>query len=280
MLIGVVLIHGPEQARTYQRAHMCGLDGVILVSGESIPGAVPPSPVQGFNAGANRDVGISEARCRFPGCSVVLLDGDCLPSPMWAGAHRRASSTPVPTLACGARLDRGEDPRTKPLDWQGVHYGPSFRRGGYVPTLPEILAHRATWTCNLSINSAALDRLEIAGKRVHGVPRIFSPAFDGLWGGEDTGLGVLAYHTGCRVITLDPDQSHAVHESHPSRMTSVANLRKVHAYEKQVRELLWGFRFPSYISKKSIKERLMDVCTNGLFMLRNRGAFYSGEASV
>lgn len=132
----------------------------------------------------------------------------------------------------------------------------------------------------MSINAAALDRLEVAGRLVHGVPRIFSPEFDGLWGGEDTGLGILAYHAGCRIVTLDPEESYVTHIPHPSRITSVANLRRVHGYEERVRELLRGFRFPSYISKKSIKERLMDVCTNGLFMLRNRGISYSGEASV
>lgn len=282
VLVGVVLIHGPGQAANLPRIRtVCaGLDGLVVVSGEPIPGAVPPSPVQGFNAGANRDIGIAEARRRFPGCSVLLLDGDCLPGPGWSDSHRRATAPPIPTVACGARLDRGVDPRTKPLDWQGVHYEPSFRGGEYAPTLHEILAHRATWTCNLSINAAALDRLEVAGHHVHGLPRIFSPMFDGLWGGEDTGLGILAYHVGCRIVTLDPAASYVTHVPHPSRITSVANLRRVHAYESRVRELLWGFRFPSYISKKSIKERLMDVCTNGLFMLRNRGTSYLGKASV
>lgn len=280
MLIGVVIVHGPEQAEAFHPEAFADLDGLVVVSGEPIPGAISSSSVPGFNAGANRDIGILEARSRFPGCSVVLLDGDCIPGPTWAAAHRRAVSTPVPTVACGARLDRGADPRTKPLHWQGTHYGPSFRSEGNVPTLPEILAHRVTWTCNMSINSAALARLEEAGKLVHGVPRIFSPMFDGLWGGEDTGLGILAHHAGCRIITLAPAESCVTHIPHPSRITSVANLRRVHCYEKQVRERLLGFRFPSYISKKSIKERLMDVCTNGLFMLRNWGMSHSGEASV
>lgn len=284
VLVGVVLIHGPGQAANLPRIRtVCaGLDGLVVVSGEPIPGAVPPSPVQGFNAGANRDIGIAEARRRFPGCAVLLLDGDCIPGPTWAESHRAACGGLRPTIACGARNEGTvADPRTRPLTWQGTTYPPSFVPGGRSDcSLEEIVAHRATWTCNLSINAAALDRLEVAGHHVHGLPRIFSPMFDGLWGGEDTGLGILAYHVGCRIVTIDPAASYVTHVPHPSRITSVANLRRVHAYESRVRELLWGFRFPSYISKKSIKERLMDVCTNGLFMLRNRGTSYLGKASV
>lgn len=239
MLVGVVPIHGPEQASNLPRIRTAcaGLDGLVVVSGEPIPGAVPPSPVQGFNAGANRDIGIAEARRRFPGGSVLLLDGDCIPGPTWAESHRATCGDPRPTIACGARNEGTvADPRTRPLTWQGTTYPPSFVPGGRSDcSLEEIAAHRVTWTCNLSINAAALDILEAAGPRIHGCPRIFAPMFDGQWGGEDTGLGILAHYAGCRILTLDPEASAVEHQPHPSRITSVGNLRRVHEYERLVR---------------------------------------------
>lgn len=238
MLVGVVLIYGPEQAANLPqiRTACAGLDGLVVVSGEPIPGAVPPSPIQGFNAGANRDIGIAEARRRFPGCSVLLLDGDCIPGPIWAESHRAACGGPRPTIACGARNEGTvADPRTRPLTWQGTAYPPSFVPGGRSDcSLEEIVAHRVTWTCNLSINAAALDLLEAAGPRIHGHPRIFAPMFDGQWGGEDTGLGILAWYLGCRIESLDPEESYVEHQPHPSRVTSLRNLRTVDDYEQQV----------------------------------------------
>lgn len=238
MLVAIVLIYGPEQAANLLRIRTAcaGLDGLVVVSREPIPGAVPPSPVQGFNAGANRDIGIAEARRRFPGCSVLLLDGDCIPGPTWAESHRAECEGPRPTIACGARNEGTvADPRTRPLTWKGTTYPPSFVPGGRSDcSLEEIIAHRVTWTCNLSINAAALDLLETAGTQIHGCSRIFAPMFDGQWGGEDTGLGILAHHAGCRILTLDPEASAVEHQPHPSRITSVSNLRAVETYARQV----------------------------------------------
>ncbi len=239
VLVAVVLIYGEKQSENLSAIldACASLDGVIIVSGESIPGAVAPSQIPGFNAGANRDLGIAEARRRFPGCSIVLLDGDCLPGPTWATEHRAACVSLLPTVACGSRTEGGTpDPRTSDLVWQGREYPPSFVPSGRgsVP-LQEIMAHRATWACNISINALALDLLLDAGLRIHGVPRIFSPIFDGLWGGEDTGFGVLSHHAGCAVVTLDPGRSAVEHVPHESRIRSVRNLRLVEAYEEQVR---------------------------------------------
>lgn len=238
MLVGVVVVHGAEQAVNLPRIRTAcaSLDALVIVSGEPIPGAVPPSPVQGFNAGANRDIGIAEARRRFPGCSVLLLDGDCIPGTTWAESHRATCEDHRPTIACGARNeDTVADPRTRPLTWQGATYPPSFVPGGRSDcSLEEIMAHRVTWTCNLSINAAALDLLETAGTQIHGCRRIFAPMFDRQWGGEDTGLGILAFHTGSRILTLDPEASAVEHQPHQSRITSVSNLRAVEAYARQV----------------------------------------------
>lgn len=234
VLIGVTIVWGPEQAEIFHAADLSGLDGVVIVSDQDIPGALQPSVVPGFNAGANRDIGIAAARIRFPGCSVVLLDGDCAPGPTWAASHRGAAEVSWPVVACGSKMESGVDPRCAPLDWQGWRYNPSFQPSGSSPSLSDVLAHRVTWTCNLSINDAALSRLEALAPAIHGCRRIFAPMFDGEWGGEDTGLGLLAWRAGCNIVTLDPEESAVTHSPHASRITSVRNLRRIHDYYKTV----------------------------------------------
>jgi len=251
MIAAVVLCFGEAQVRNLESLDPATFDafcGVVVVTGSPVRPSfacvlVEPSAVAGFNAGANRDVGLCAASEMWPGCDVVFLDGDCIPGPAWANEHISALSVDVHTVSCGARTQGARrDPRTTPLEWQGQSFAPSMTDAPRIATLPEIIAHRATWSCNLGINRAALERIQAASESLHGCRRIFSPEFDGRWGGEDTALGIVAHHAGCRVVVLTEASAveHIPHE--PFRMSRI-NLDMIPAYADRVRDGLESISF-------------------------------------
>lgn len=242
MIAAVVLCFGGAQARNLESldpATFAAFCGVVVVAGDSVRPSFPcilvePSAVAGFNAGANRDIGLCAASEMWPGCDAAFLDGDCIPGPAWANEHVSALSVNTPTVSCGARTQGARrDPRTLPLEWQGQSFAPSMIDVPRIATLPEIIAHRATWSCNLGINCAAISLLQSAGEMLHGSRRIFSPEFDGRWGGEDTALGIVAHHTGCRVVALT-EASAVEHIPHDPFRKSRINLDLIPVYADRV----------------------------------------------
>lgn len=246
MLVAIVLCFGEAQVRNLESVDPALFpECVVVVTNENVQPAfhctvVAPADVEGFNAGANRDKGLMVASEMWSGCDVVFLDGDCVPGPAWANEHTSALSVDVPAISCGARTQGvHQDPRTLPLEWQGQSFVPSMIDAPRIAMLPEITAHRATWSCNLGINRAALNLLQDAGEKLHGSRRIFSPEFDGRWGGEDTGLGTVAHHAGCRVVVL-PESSAVEHIPHDPFRISRINLDRIPAYAERVRYTLKG----------------------------------------
>lgn len=245
MLAAIVLCFGEAQVRNLESVDPALFpECVVVVTSENIQPAfhftgVAPADVDGFNAGANRDKGLEVASEMWPGCDVVFLDGDCAPGPAWANEHISALSVDAPVVSCGARTQGvHQDPRTRPLEWQGQSFAPSMIDAPRIATLPEIAAHRATWSCNLGINRAALHLLQDAGEKLHGSRRVFSPEFDGRWGGEDTGLGIVAHYVGCTIRTLSASSvEHIPHD--PFRISRI-NLDRIPAYAERVRDTLKG----------------------------------------
>jgi hypothetical protein len=180
----------------------------------------PTHGITGFNAGANRDEGLARVLELHPGASVIFLDGDCRPSPGWLEHHAQVLATDAPTVTCGSRRERCRpDARLESVEWQGRTWPTMFIPGQdtTVEDRDDVDGHRTTWSCSLGISRAALSRLRSAGMHLWRSTRIFPPFFDGRWGGEDTGLGVVAWEAGCWIVMLDPDRSHVEHEPHRSR---------------------------------------------------------------
>ncbi len=236
MIAVVIISHGSAQASALSRLPsdtFAEAVGVIVVGSNSVAPSFPcilvhPSAVAGFNAGASRDKGLQAASETWSGCDVIFLDGDCTPSATWLDSHRAALECGAPTVSCGVRIESGRpDPRTLPLSWQGADYAPSMGRDNIA--IHEIAAHRATWSCNLGVNRAALDLLQAAGEKLHGSRRIFSSEFDGRWGGEDTAFGIVAHLVGCRIVTLG-NASAVEHAPHDLFNVSRINLDKIPAY--------------------------------------------------
>lgn len=247
MLTVIVTCHGDAQADNLCRMGadaFAGSDQVVVVLSKTTrinfpfrcAYVVPGHRIEGFDAGANRDDGLATAQLLHPGTDALFLDGDCNPSPTWLASHRVALESETPTVTCGARTeDDRPDPRTLPLSWNSGDFAPSLFAGhNYEPAYRETLAHRATWSCNLGINRAALERIQSAGEVLHGCRRVFSPEFDGTWGGEDTGLGIVAHLTGCRVLMLDSETSSVAHQRHDRFHTTRRNLDLIPAYAAQV----------------------------------------------
>lgn len=105
---------------------------------------------------------------------------------------------------------------------------PTDPRAWKLPTIRDILAHRALWSCNFGLTHTAAEMLMKAGDKVHGTPRIFWPGFDGHWGGEDTGLAVLAHLAGVEIRING--QSPVEHVPHGPGAVTVRNLDMVQAY--------------------------------------------------
>lgn len=244
----IVLCHGESQAQniaSWRPEWVQGLSVVVVLDNASpFSGAFPmaqigPSSIPGFRAGANRDKGLAWAMKHCPADAYLFLDGDCVPNSTWQRPHAQLASK-VPTITCGARTESGNpDPRTIGLQWRGESYEPSIVQhpGGWKhPHMRDILAHRTLWSCNFGINAEAAAMLQEAGRKVHGEPRIFYPGFDGRWGGEDTGLAILAYLSGIRILING--QSPVEHIPHAPGAVTTKNLDRVHAYAELCAEKL------------------------------------------
>lgn len=58
-----------------------------------------------------------------------------------------------------------------------------------------------------------------------------STSIDGIWGGEDTGVAIAAFHAGCRLVGLDPSVSYVQHEPHPPWAVTRKNLERMGEFE-------------------------------------------------
>lgn len=238
MLVAIVLCHGDEQARLLAQLPPDAFSGADLVlvafsdtsmaSDFQFPFAGIPVPrtFPGFNAGYNRDQALQHVLAHRS-ADVVFLDGDCRPSEGLFQHHRRQLSSMLPTVTFGARHEEGKrDPREFVFLHRGTSYPATLVHGSdaLCADLPSIRNHRTVWSCNFGINRSALELLVKDG-------RLFHPMFDGIWGGEDTGVALAAFHARCRLVGLDPSVSYVQHEPHPPWAVTRKNLERMGEFE-------------------------------------------------
>ena len=245
----IVLCHGEAQAQniaSWKPEWVQGLSVVVVLDNApsfqaSFPMAqIGPADVQGFRAGANRDKGLAWAMEYLPATFYLFMDGDCVPGPGWTESHAMLNFDEA-LIACGARTENGKaDPRTQPLEWDGSLYEPSISPDPShwmsADEMRDILAHRVLWSCNFGMTNLAAERLLEAGRKVHGVSRIFWPEFDGRWGGEDTGLAILAHLSGVEIMTNGANP--VAHIPHGPGAITVKNLKRVAEYADLCRQKL------------------------------------------
>jgi len=173
-----------------------------------------------FNAGFCRDVGIDY----YLGVSdtkvdgLIFVDEDCLPQETLVEDHMHAISRKMPVISIGRRLEAKhgwKDPRELG-DAGKFHVFDG--EGSVIQNVTWVHNCLATWTCNLAINWPAVHLIRRAMKKFSGHERLFHPAFDGHWGGEDAFLAYIAWTYRVPMAFL-PYRANAVkHMDHPRPM--------------------------------------------------------------
>lgn len=168
----------------------------------------------GFMAGYCRDIGIRHA-LQDGADAVLMVDEDCIPQRDIVAAHSKAVSRSLPVISIGRRLESGlgwKDPR-EVGDAGNWHVFSS--RGSIVQNVTWVKNCLATWTCNLCMNRQAIGIVHRAMARICREERVFHPAFDGHWGGEDSYLGYLAWAYRITMAYLPMGANAVKHMDHP-----------------------------------------------------------------
>ena len=169
---------------------------------------------EGFMAGYCRDIGIDYALSEGAD-AVLMVDEDCIPQRDIVSAHSTAVSRVFPVISIGRRLESRlgwKDPR-EVGDAGNWHLFSS--RGSIVQNVSWVRNCLATWSCNLCMNASAIRIMRRAMCRICGKDRVFHPAFDGNWGGEDSYLAYLAWAFRITMAYLPMGANAVKHMDHP-----------------------------------------------------------------
>lgn len=200
-------------------------------------------PKRGFGAGMTRDTGLLVAESEYDPDLVVFTDGDCIPEPNLVESHIEAhNSLSGPVVCCGARTDIEEDgsvsadPRLRNEYNKNKVFSPTTTR--YVINPDVIVSSWACWSCNMSVNKAAIARCRDINSFLAGSEqsRVFSPVFDGRWGGEDGFVAMSLFYSGGHVLMLKPD-AYVTHIWHPRSHTNIEHLFLLKAKLVELRSL-------------------------------------------
>ena len=147
---------------------------------------------EGFHAGSARNVGIDISLERGVDV-IVMIDGDCVPQSRLIEGHALMCGRSIPVLSCGRRREKKygwKDQREMMSDLTNAGF---FSREIIIND-PELLRKcLVVWSCNIAMNVKAVVRTKEFNRKYYGVPEVFSSAFDGGWGGEDSFLGIEAW---------------------------------------------------------------------------------------
>jgi hypothetical protein len=173
----------------------------------------------GFMAGFNRDVGLAYLKEAHPLTSVLFLDGDCVPThDLFCVVNK--------TLECGearvALISRKLETEAGAVidDYRIV--SPWSKNKIFVSGINNIVTsmylarqRQLTWSGSLGLNMTAVDAVVDVVSRITGEARLFSSAFDGVWGGEDDFIGLVAMFYSINVCAVDPSNyvQHIYHTS-------------------------------------------------------------------
>lgn len=185
----------------------------------------------GFRAGQVRNLGAEHATQD----RLLFLDGDCVPCPTWIEAHMAAldEAGDTPAASFGLRKDQrakgSEEFRNDTRTYRSMI--PIFWVGKNAPVMVKgpVVSHMTTWSCNLGLNKAARDILV----KLNGA--VFSNELTkGIWGGEDTYLGMQLWDNNSVLIAVDPEPGHVKHLWHPRQTESALGEVNKLTHEKVV----------------------------------------------
>lgn len=152
------------------------------------------------------------------GCETfVFIDGDCLPQPDIIKAHIRVNSRGVANMSVGRRREEKHQWKDQREVYDNVKNLKLFERvNENVITDFELLrSSTITWSCNISMNIQAVNRLKKFNKKYYGREDVFHSDFLGTWGGEDGFIGIEAYYCNIFITVINDKKSGIKHIEHP-----------------------------------------------------------------
>lgn len=206
----------------------------------------PDSKEVGFGAGSTRDYGIRYALSEGLEGDFLFSDGDCIPSHFLVEHHTALISSELPRVVCGLRYETipstedatfplvGDyvmgmpvqaDLRTSADYCAGLVFGENYDR---LVLNPDVIRNSwVCWSCNMSLNRAAIDLCYAVNGAMDGDEnRVFNSAFDGNWGGEDGFVGATVFHCGGEVVTAS-SKSWVTHIWHERNHTNIEHMKLV-----------------------------------------------------
>jgi len=181
-----------------------------------IPDFIPrKSDLPVFMAGYIRNIGIEHAL--KDDCEIfIFIDGDCVPQKDLVKYHIQQCDRKIPVISVGRRRESKygwKDQRE--VDANLMHLN-LFGNNGIVINNPELLKQSLVlWSCNVSINKSAIDLLYRFNLKYYARVEIFNSLFLGEWGGEDSFLGVTAWHCRIFISTIGALSTGIEHIDHP-----------------------------------------------------------------
>lgn len=199
----------------------------------------------GFLAGKCRDMGLVEAEKTCD--SFIFLDDDCAPQEFIVQAHTEWLDLDIPMITIGRRLEKQYNWRdlreySNEMSSLGLFdsHGTMFNNASLLKKCMGI------WSCNFGINRKAVILVRrMMEMYFDTADRIFSPAFDGKWGGEDSFLSYIAWSCRINMFYLPYGSNAVLHQEH-ARPKDKYNLDHVDILNKEVTSL----------SKKLVTEKL------------------------
>lgn len=158
------------------------------------------------------DLAISEGHEIF-----IFIDGDCIPEVDIVKDHKKLNSLGIPNLSVGRRRDERHNWKDQREVDNIVKGAQLFTSGnGYVVQNVQLLVSSTiVWTCNVSINIDAINRIKRLNQRYYERAEVFNSEFSGTWGGEDGFLGFQCFYSRIYITMCASDKSGIRHIDHP-----------------------------------------------------------------
>lgn len=195
---------------------------------------------ENFSAGMTRDFGVEYIKENFPEYEmIVFTDGDCVPSEKLIEKHlENIRKTNRSIVSCGMRYMETIDGVWKDderMNEKWVNdYSFTNRNGRLILSREFCLNNLFTYSCNLAFNKNAIDLCSDINLKLNNVSRVFSPMFDGSWGGEDDFISHCLFRTGNWIVLTDKEcfVNHYYHKESPKNIE-----KKNYLVQEQSRKL-------------------------------------------
>lgn len=179
----------------------------------------------GFLAGKCRDIGLVEAE-KY-GDEFVFLDDDCIPQENFIASHKKWLELTCPLVTLGRRIEKEYNWKDRREVFDSVYNLDLFSKTGTMVNNASLINNcSALWSCNFGLNRKGLTLIRRMMARYFNTDRIFNPAFDGNWGGEDSFLAYIAWSSRVNMFFMPKGANGVVHIDH-MRPANIYN--KTHA---------------------------------------------------